>query len=321
MKKAILFLMLGVSSGASAQFVIGTGGLTVQPGATLTFDSLVLQPSTTLTVTSNEVRRSETPVGSITGATGIDRVYQFTTPLIFTGTAGFFYRADELGPNTESMLKLAYESGSNWITASGSTLNTTTKFISQSFPGTTFSRLTATSAATPLPVSLLQFTAYKVSNRQAALKWKVYEERNANSYQVERSPDGKLFDHIGTVAATGHQEYSFIDDLPGKGMNYYRLKMIDGNMDAVYSPVRQLLFDKDRDMITIAPNPASHELAINVHHEEWIGQEAKVYDMTGNLMTSIVLSGMQTNVSVSSWPQGLYLLRIGNDWSLKLEKR
>lgn len=87
--------------------------------------------------------------------------------------------------------------------------------------------------------------------------------------------------------------------------------VIDGNMDVAYSSVRQLIFDNDRNRITTAPNPASDQLTVNIYDNEWIGKEANVYDMTGTFIARFV----------SSWVSGLYLLRIGDDWSLKFEKQ
>ena len=90
MKKILLFLIVVNPLITNAQFVVGTEGMTVKSGAVLTIDSLVLQPSTDLTITSNRLQRSVINVPVNTG-NSINRVFSFTSPINFTGTAGFFY--------------------------------------------------------------------------------------------------------------------------------------------------------------------------------------------------------------------------------------
>src|SRR5690606_6034315 len=78
----------------------------------------------------------------------------------------------------------------------------------------------------PLPVSLMSFEG-KRSPEGIVLDWKTASEKNNDRFEIQRSPDGKTFERIGTVAGNGNSSnvisYAFTDKSPGNGINYYRL--------------------------------------------------------------------------------------------------
>ena len=89
-----------------------------------------------------------------------------------------------------------------------------------------------------LPVKLIDFTGNK-NNDKIVLQWKVASEINVSHYAVERSEDGHSFVNIGQLNASNlldiQMNYSFNDNLPFDGINYYRLVMIDKNGMFTYS--------------------------------------------------------------------------------------
>ncbi|WP_146202213.1 hypothetical protein [Dyadobacter jejuensis] len=107
----------------------------------------------------------------------------------------------------------------------------------------------------PLPVTLISFTATKVSGgaerSTALLIWQTSSEVNSDRFDIERSQDGKKWSSIGNVAAGGDKSsntnYSFIDKTPTydrtrPGENLYRLKMIDKDGTFAYSRIQSLDF-------------------------------------------------------------------------------
>ena len=89
-----------------------------------------------------------------------------------------------------------------------------------------------------LPVTLVDFTA-KNNNEKIALQWKVASEINLSHYAIERSGNNQSFENIGDVNAnnlfTIQDNYSFEDNFPLQGINYYRLVMIDIDGTTKYS--------------------------------------------------------------------------------------
>lgn len=303
------------------QFIVGSAGMTVQAGATLMVDSLVLQPSITLTLAGTEITKSNTAIGSLSGATSIQRVYRFSNPVSFTGRLGIFYNDAELSANTENGLQLAYLANGMWTTTSGSNTSPTQNYVSNTLNSAVLARLTATSSSQPLPVTLLYFSAQKTQHDlQALISWSAADEAHLLRYAVERSNDGKTFERLGTQQPNGGAAYRFTDRQPLPGINYYRLLMEEDRGVPAYSQVRALTFSNTASTeITLTPNPATQE--INVHTADVkAGTTVLIMSAAGSQVARFKLTGLHTTFSVSSLQPGVYLLQAGKD-VLKFEKQ
>ena len=112
---------------------------------------------------------------------------------------------------------------------------------------------------TTLPLELLEFTAQKEGST-ALLKWITAQEKGVSHFAVERSLNGVDFEPIGSVKATNTPEthqYSFVDELPYNGVNYYRLRMEDYDGSYEYSQVRMVEFNLSESNIRVYPNPVN----------------------------------------------------------------
>jgi hypothetical protein len=82
-----------------------------------------------------------------------------------------------------------------------------------------------------LPVTLVEFTAKRILDNRNLVSWRTATELNSSYYSVERSGDGRTFQEIGRVnsnnRSTDVSQYSFSDNQPLFGANYYRLRMVD----------------------------------------------------------------------------------------------
>lgn len=81
-----------------------------------------------------------------------------------------------------------------------------------------------------LPISLSSFTA-KPLNKTVLLNWQTASETNNEYFELQRSADGKSFTKIATVNGAGdtgdEKSYSFTDENPFAGNNYYKLVQYD----------------------------------------------------------------------------------------------
>jgi hypothetical protein len=84
----------------------------------------------------------------------------------------------------------------------------------------------------PVPIKLVEFNVRR-SGSNNILYWTTATESNSDHFDIERSSDGQSWMVIGRVNAAGSStseiKYDFADATPVRGMNYYRLAMIDKN--------------------------------------------------------------------------------------------
>lgn len=325
--KNILILLLAIMPFCiQAQFVVGTQGMTIKNGALVSIDSLVLQPSVDFTLNSISLQRNVNNQPAATLGNTIDRVYLFSSPVIFSGTLGFNYRDAEMAGNTEATLSIVYASvaiGNIWITTSGNLLNINTNSINTELSNVTLSRISALSNNNPLPVTILDFVVRKDETEQKALLfWDIADEKNLDRYEITRSQDGINFVYLGSVQVFDKSRYSFIDEHPKVGMNYYRIKLVDIDADYTYSPVRPLLFAAKEIVVNIYPNPVRDEaIIIHTTDENLIGMHGQVMDIAGRIVTSFRLLELQTTLATTQWVSGTYIIRLENGSTFKIVKQ
>lgn len=121
------------------------------------------------------------------------------------------------------------------------------------------------SVNTPLPVELVAFEAVQ-AGEYVTLKWNTASEKNARSFEVERSADGIVFESIVTTKAAGNSKipvyYSETDFSPLKGLSFYRLKQTDFDGSVNYSEVIPVKLSRLGSNLTVFPNPSSGEFKI-----------------------------------------------------------
>ena len=122
-----------------------------------------------------------------------------------------------------------------------------------------------------VPVELVRFTAERANISDAHLSWTTASENGTETFDIERSTDGKNFKNVDSVAANGHahdaQNYTFLDKnlpLSTSSIFYYRLKIKDFDGSFQYSPTRSVIFDtKSKTILAdISPNPSNGKVRL-----------------------------------------------------------
>ena len=93
-----------------------------------------------------------------------------------------------------------------------------------------------------LPVQLLDFSGTK-QGRASQLQWITAGEENTRDFVVERSADGEHYQSIGSIAASGNghgAHYTFRDEAPLNGNNFYRLRVNEEDGAYSYSNIVEL---------------------------------------------------------------------------------
>ncbi|MBL7701338.1 MAG: T9SS type A sorting domain-containing protein [Ferruginibacter sp.] len=147
----------------------------------------------------------------------------------------------------------------------------------------------------PLPIVVNYLTGRRQGSSHL-LNWKVTCSSTPRVTMIlERSVDSRNFNPINNITADAvrcNQPFDYTDTDPVKGMNYYRLKMIDADGKISYSSVVALLNAlKGFDIISIAPNPVVNgNFKLNVASAQSGKIELSIFDMQGRLVKKQVVS-------------------------------
>ncbi|WP_215234229.1 T9SS type A sorting domain-containing protein [Dyadobacter linearis] len=164
-------------------------------------------------------------------------------------------------------------------------------------------------AEPPLPVTLLEFVAFRQENI-ALLKWSTTSETNSERFDIERSQDGKKWLHIGSEQAMGESDslraYTFTDQKPDQGENLYRLKMVDADSTFAYSRIRSVVFETD-NKVEIYPNPVTVGENLNLLTND-LSQisSVRIFDTAGKLVHDSVAT---RTINISKLTTGLYIIQ------------
>ena len=140
-----------------------------------------------------------------------------------------------------------------------------------------------------LPLRLLSFSAQKHSGK-VDLLWKTKNEINVARFEIQRSFNGTAFNVIGnkqTVASNQPvNSYTFSDEQPSTGANYYRVRMIDNDGKFSYSKVLLITgVDLSKEKLGIFPNPAVSQATLYYRSEKKATATIQVFNMNGALIT------------------------------------
>lgn len=151
MKRSLTIFALLLALPMSAQFVVGSEGMTVLAITPISIDGLTLNPSTNLAIANNSIQEGNTPIA---GSSSINRVYQFGAPLLFSGTVGIYYLPTELNGYTESALQIAYAPAASapLTVTTGSTVDATNHYVSNSLTNQNLFVVTASALSDLSPI-------------------------------------------------------------------------------------------------------------------------------------------------------------------------
>lgn len=123
---------------------------------------------------------------------------------------------------------------------------------------------------TPLPVVLSSFTGQR-QGPAVQLRWRTASEQRSQGAEVQRqAAAGAGFATVGFVPSTGRStqpaNYAFRDTLAPTAAVYYRLRQLDLNGEATYSPVVAVgrALDAEARLLPVFPQPAQRLLQVQV---------------------------------------------------------
>ena len=177
---------------------------------------------------------------------------------------------------------------------------------------------------TPVPVSLMAFTAAHAGNK-VKLNWLTQQEINLQGYDVEKSVDGIQFSSISFVAAKssiGQNSYAIYDDegWQATGIIFYRLKM--KNKDGGYSYSNIITVNiKKTEVLKIIPNVVVNNIYV-FHALAKQGASIEIYAIDGRRVyrKEVTKDAIQTTISSANIMAGNYYLVYVNNGKIEFVK-
>lgn len=195
----------------------------------------------------------------------------------------------------------AAASGSNPYTLSRSGITSLSPFAS------------ASSGA--LPISLTHFSG-KPLGAGIRLDWGTASEQNNDYMAVERSAEGSRWEELGRVAGAGTttlpQEYTYTDEKPLPGLNYYRLRQVDYDGAVEYHKTIAVDFKSASGELRLFPSPAKERLNIQLPSPAAQDSELWLLDAQGRILQRLIIpqGGTQGAFEVAALPAGVYFVRM-----------
>lgn len=169
------------------------------------------------------------------------------------------------------------------------------------------------SSSSPLPVSLLSFTAV-CDNTSVVLKWSTASEINNHFFQIDKCNNGLDFQYLAKIPGAGTSNrilnYTHTDNHLQEGTFYYRLKQVDFDGKSEYLDIKAISYYNHEPAcdIFIKPNPCIGRCVIsfeNCNEEEFQDARFMIFDALGNAVytspTKQIMNGQaQFDVDVSS---------------------
>jgi autotransporter-associated beta strand protein len=174
--------------------------------------------------------------------------------------------------------------------------------------------------AQPLPVTYLNFAARPTESGYVRVTWATASEHDNAFFAVERSSDLVSYTELGRIVGKGttqvRQEYTFSDETPVPGYNYYRLKQVDAGGTVSYSRPVAVLNEASLDAaLVLYPNPVASQVRYQLKNRV---QSASLISAQGVRQAAQVQDGA---IDVSGLPTGVYVLEVQTDAGQVLRQR
>ncbi len=180
-----------------------------------------------------------------------------------------------------------------------------------------------------LPVELIDFRA-RPAGEAVRLSWETASELNNSHFEVERSIDGRSFREIGWVSGAGTvqvtQYYSFIDEQPPAGVNYYRLRQVDYDGAFEYTPVVAVSVRSEENALLLYPTLAQAEVNLSLAAPLSAEAEVFLFDLSGRVVYRQKLGPATVNqrIDTRDLAPGAYFVQVRTEseqWQGRFVKR
>jgi hypothetical protein len=156
--------------------------------------------------------------------------------------------------------------------------------------------------------TLLTFTGKDV-NQTVQLNWKAAQTNN-DHFDVQRSPDGKTWGVIATIAgsdSTSLANYQDVDATPINGINYYRLAIYDEDSKLTYSGVIMVNITQNATLTSFTAKGVGRKVELDwatsseLNNPGFVVQRSTDTTVSSGWTTLVTVAGNNTTTSVSNY--------------------
>jgi hypothetical protein len=237
-------------------------------------------------------------------------------------TFRFKYFNAELNQQNENTMVMfkSIDGGVSWLNQTITGRDTVANYVEKTgIPGFSIWTLSSGSGS-PLPVLGLEFFARRINSTQVKLNWKTLQEINNLGFYVERKKETDNDFHattfVNSKAWNGNSstplEYEKMDTNNFTGHTYYRLKQTDIDGKFVYSVIRMVGGETQKQIVLKAwPIPSAGDLNILVQGISK-NETVELFDAGGKLIQRISVKDNNPE-KINRLSAGVYIIRLSAD--------
>ncbi len=183
-------------------------------------------------------------------------------------------------------------------------------------------------------LSCLQVITFTVEelrgdNEAVRISWITNKDFKDMMYFVERSTDGANYEVIGELPSVASNNsslnlYEHMDNAPHKGMNYYRIRLVNPSGDFDFTETKMVEFAPfSENNFEIFPNPVTESMSLESFIEIDGAVELEIISTSGKLFNKSKVqttSYMNEPIDIKTLPAGSYYLRITHGDNVEMVK-
>lgn len=163
----------------------------------------------------------------------------------------------------------------------------------------------------------LQIDVAAINNEEVQLKWAIREDGENYQFIIEHSNDGTSFQSIGQVLTplrtnAGMRQYEYMDEVPKRGWNYYRVMAVDRTGKQAYSEVEEVVLYANSELMHLYPNPVSDHLVVEFF--DTLNDEVlmQVVNTSGIILQTVKSPAnvKRQEIDFSNLPAGTYFIKV-----------
>ncbi len=150
--------------------------------------------------------------------------------------------------------------------------------------------------------------------------WVTEYDSNVDRYEIEKSDNNRQFTKAGIVLAYANKlltnTYTWLDNIPNEGYNYYRIKEVDKTGGVQYSEVVNVKTSDKKESFEVYPNPLTGDhLTVRLNNIVSGKYTVNLLNANGQRMFSKIInheggSASETITCNSGFPAGYYNVQI-----------
>jgi predicted esterase len=178
-----------------------------------------------------------------------------------------------------------------------------------------------------LPLTLKNFSVdYK--DRKILVSWTTSSESNTKEFNIERAGKDLQFRKIGTIPASGitsiDKAYSWVDDSPLDGINYYRIQIVNLDNSTEYFEIKNILVSGEGKVNLLSSNPVKGFLKLGIDLDRQQKVVITLLDIQGRVLHERTASYQQGRQEIiftpTGVPSGTYLLKVMGEYFTESKK-